>query len=110
MSSGFGNTQYYVLSGECRDEILQRLCVCDVQPQPAAPRLLVTVCPVINDDDFDPVLTVERQQTSIGWLRSEIARSISRRKVPELAFHVVVNADSVDQHGDLQNDARAARF
>lgn len=93
-------TLNYVLSGECRDEILQRLCVCDVQPQPDATRLLVTVCPVINDVDFDPVLAIERLQHSIGWLRSEIARSISRRKVPELAFHVVVNANSAQQQGD----------
>lgn len=92
-------TLNYVLSGECRDEVLQRLSVCDVKPQPDATRLLVTVCPVIRGDDVDPLLVMEHLQRSVGWMRSELARSISRRKVPDLTFCVVIDPDSLLQQG-----------
>lgn len=95
-------TLNYVLSGECRDDVLQCLCVCDVQPQPDATRLLVTVCPVVVDNEFDPSLATEHLQNSMGWLRSEIARSISRRKVPELKFCVVVEPNRSHQKRSSQ--------
>ena len=85
------DTLNYVLSGDCRDEIVQGLIVTEVAPAPDAHRLLVTVCPFAPGDDFSPVVALERLQRLIGRLRSEVARSISRRKVPELIFRVTLN-------------------
>jgi ribosome-binding factor A len=88
-----------ILSGECRDDVLQGLYVCDVQPHPDATRLLVTVGPLVRGDTIDPGPVIEHLHRSNGWLRSEVARSISRRKVPELMFRVVPDIDTPDLKG-----------
>jgi ribosome-binding factor A len=81
----------YVLSGECRDAALSGLIIDQVVPAPDSHRLLVTIHPYAPDEDFNPERVLERLQQSLGWLRSEVARSISRRKVPDLVFQVIVH-------------------
>ena len=64
-----------------------------VQPSAHAARLIVRL-------DCGPALSgIERQllieclQKAEGWLRAEIAASISRRRVPTLAFELVTELD-----------------
>ena len=83
-------TLNYVLSGESHDDVLRSLLVGEVVPAPDATRLLVTVQPLDADGDIDPVVILQRLQQATGRLRAEVARSISRRKVPELVFRVVL--------------------
>ncbi len=83
-------TLNYVLSGDSHDDVLRGLLVCEVTPAPDATRVLVSV-QSLDQGDVDPVAILRRLQSAMGRLRAEVARSISRRKVPELAFRIVPN-------------------
>ena len=97
-------TLNYVLSGESHDEVLRSLIVSEITPAPDAHRLLVTVCPFVPDQDFNPTLALQRLQQTVGRLRSEVAASISRRKVPELVFRVIINNSPSSSEKEIQND------
>lgn len=84
-------TLNYVLSGDSHDDVLRGLLVAEVTPAPDATRLLVTVQPLDVGDTPDPMVILQRLQQAMGRLRAEVGRSISRRKVPELVFRVVLN-------------------
>jgi ribosome-binding factor A len=81
-------TLNYVLSGDSHDEVLQGLLVSEVVPAPDATRMLVTVQSL--DVVVDPTAILQSLHLAMGRLRAEVARSISRRKVPELAFQIVL--------------------
>jgi len=78
-----------VLSGDCRDELLQSLHVVSVVPAPNSSRLLVTVSADLPIEEFDRRQVLERLADQTGRLRSEVAASINRKRVPSLVFHVV---------------------
>jgi ribosome-binding factor A len=82
-----------VLSGDCREEILQSLHVVSVDPAPDASRLLVTLQSDLPSDEFDCGLAMERLEQHTGRLRSEVAASIVRKRVPTLAFQVIRPVD-----------------
>lgn len=75
--------------GDCRDERLQALQVISVVPAPNSSRLLVTVSADLAGDEFDPREILELLERQTGRLRSEVAASIHRKRVPSLAFQVV---------------------
>jgi ribosome-binding factor A len=82
-------TLNFVLSGECDDDVLRNFYVVRVDPAGDPSCLLVTVGP-LDAGDRTPVADVfQRLQRVSGKLRSEVASSISRRKVPQLLFRVV---------------------
>jgi ribosome-binding factor A len=87
-------TLSYVLSSVSHDEVLEDLVVREVVPAPDASRLLVIVCPFAARDRCDPVEALQHLHQAVGGLRAEIARSISRRKVPDLVFCVIVDGVS----------------
>ena len=78
-----------VLSGDCRDEILQSLHVVSVVPAPNSSRLLVTVKADLPDDQLDRGEILNRLDTQSGRLRCEVAASINRKRVPTLLFNVL---------------------
>lgn len=84
------DTLNYVLSGDCGDELLQNLQVASVVPAPNASQLLVTVYPVVASSQASDAGELRRRLLEInGRLRSEVARSITRKKAPKLLFQVV---------------------
>ena len=91
-------TLNYVLSGDSHDDVLRGLLVCVVTPAPDATRMLVSV-QSLDQGDVDPHIIVQRLQAAMGRLRAEVARSISRRKVPELTFCVVPNSPAAPATG-----------
>lgn len=94
-------TLNYVLSGESHDDVLRSLLVNSVAPAPDASRLLVTVEPL--DRDVEPVVILQKLKQATGRLRTEVARSISRRKVPELTFQIALrDSSSPCQNGGEQ--------
>lgn len=97
-------TLSYVVSGDCRDEILRGVIVVDVSPAPDARRLLVSVSPLPGEANFDPLLVMQRLTEATGRFRAEVARTISRRKVPELKFRVVVDPSSIRASQEVSND------
>ena len=74
--------------GDCRDDRLQALHVISVVPAPNSSRLLVTVSADLASDQFNPREILELLDQQTGRLRSEVAASINRKRVPALAFHV----------------------
>jgi ribosome-binding factor A len=79
-----------VLSGELNDDVLRGVFVQQAEPAPDASRVLVTVTPLGSGDDVDPTLILDRLRATSKRLRAEVARSISRRKAPELMFRVAL--------------------
>ena len=80
-----------VLSGDCRDELLQSLHVISVVPAPNSSRLLVTVSADLTVEEFDrqEIFIAELLERQTGRLRAEVAASINRKRVPSLVFHVI---------------------
>lgn len=78
-----------VLSGDCRDELLQSLHVMSVTPTPNSSRLLVTVSADLPREVFDRQQILDLLERQNGRLRAEVAASINRKRVPSLVFHVI---------------------
>ncbi len=90
LCSQVADTLNYVLSGDCCDELLQNLQVASVVPAPNASQLLVTVYPALAPGATLDAAEVRRRLSDVaGRLRSEVARSITRKKAPKLLFQVV---------------------
>lgn len=77
------------LSGECHDEVLRDLLVWAVLPAPDASRLLVQVYFSAARPDVSLVDVLARLERVNAWLRGEVARSIVRKRAPELMFQLV---------------------
>lgn len=78
-----------VLAGDSRDEVLSGLRVVSAAPAPDASHLLVTVAPR-GPLDGDPAEILARLANASGWLRTEVAAAVTRRKAPVLTFRVVL--------------------
>jgi ribosome-binding factor A len=77
-----------VLAG-CSDGVIRDLTIVSVEPAPHSGRLRVTVAVPGPADATDRAVTAEHLARAAGWLRSETAAAIHRRKAPEVVFAVV---------------------
>lgn len=77
----------YALS-ELEDDVLASLYVESVDPAPNDKHLMVTVSPL--DAEISPEDVLSKLHFVMGRLRSEIARDINRKRVPELSFRCVL--------------------
>ena len=84
-----------VLSGECRDELLQSLYVVSVEPAPNSSRMLVTLQADVPGEQFDRAAILELLDRQNGRLRAEVAAAITRKRTPMLVFHVLGPAGSI---------------
>ena len=73
--------------GQCDDEMLRELAVVSVEPAPNSRRLLVSVAPLERLQDLFEL--IRHLEAARGWLRSEVAAAITRRKAPELMFRCI---------------------
>ena len=89
-----------VLTGEARDADLQDLRVVCVVPAPHAGRMLVTVQSGAEDALSRWLEIDEKLRRATPWLRSELAASISRRRIPELVFQLAGPDESNDAGRD----------
>ena len=71
------------------DDVLNGLMVVTVEPAPHAGRLRVTVAVDSTTDVADRTAIREHLGRASGLIRSEVARSVTRRKAPELVFEIV---------------------
>ena len=67
----------------CGDDVLLDVAVRDVAPDGGLGRLLVTV-----EAPGDPVETLAALGRAHGYLRSEVAQAIRRKRAPELLFRL----------------------
>ncbi len=77
-----------LLSGECRDEILQTLYVESVTPAPDATQLLVTVQLLDSQTTASSQEILAHLHNASSWFRAEVAATITRRKAPHLVFQI----------------------
>ena len=74
----------------CGDDVLREIVVLSVVPAPNSSRLLVTVAPAGPDAAPQPEQVLEHLQHALPRLRAEVASAITRKRVPELTFRVVI--------------------
>lgn len=78
-----------LILGEAADERLQSLEVREVLPAPNDSQLLVLLVPL------DPLTEAEREEVTAalevaaGWLRTEIASAITRKRAPRLMLQLL---------------------
>lgn len=73
--------------GDCDDDRMQELTIMAVSPAPDSSRLLVTLQTDREAKDLEELNVSVNAQ--LGRLRSEVARSIHRKRVPNLTFQVI---------------------
>lgn len=78
----------------CRNDVLGSLFVAAVQPAPNTGRLLVTVAASASAGHLDAAEALAHLQQAAGFLRTEMAAAIHRRRTPELLFRVAVRTDT----------------
>lgn len=71
------------------DPAVRDVTVVSVEPAPHAGRLMVTVAVPVPADATDRAAAADGLARAAGWVRREVALTITRRKVPELVFRVV---------------------
>ncbi len=71
------------------DGLLDELAVVAVDPAPDSAHLLVTVAARTSDAPPDAASILKWLQHASGWLRSEVAAAITRKRAPLLTFRVV---------------------
>jgi hypothetical protein len=81
-----------LFSGETSDEIIQSLEILDVLPAPNAAQLLVTVAPAAGAPPLDEAEVRTALARAAGWLRGEIAATITRKRAPRLSFRFIPSA------------------
>jgi hypothetical protein len=78
-----------LILGEAADERLQALEVREVLPAPNDAQLLVLLVPLDPLTAEDALETERALQLAAGWLRTEIAGSITRKRAPRLVLQLV---------------------
>jgi len=78
-----------MLVGELADDVLLGAAVASVEPWPDAARLRITVVLVSGKAQENTQEAHEALTRAAGVFRAEIARSIHRKRVPEIAFQVL---------------------
>ena len=78
-----------LLAGSTTDPVLNSLTIGGVEPAPDAATLLVTVRRAVGSDPIAPEIILGHLSRAAGWLRSEVAQAITRKKAPMLVYQVV---------------------
>jgi ribosome-binding factor A len=85
---------------ESLDALLGELAVVSVEPAPDAATLLVTVASRSSSPSVDPALILGWLDRASGWLRSEVASAITRKRAPLLIYRVVEIRTGIDSTED----------
>jgi ribosome-binding factor A len=80
------DTLQQLLGGECGDDVLQALCLLDVSPAPDASQMLVVVGPALGAAPLREEEVQAALDHASGWLRTQIAAAITRKRAPRLVF------------------------
>jgi ribosome-binding factor A len=77
-----------VLSGGCQEQVLREVEVQSVQPAPDSSRLQVCVRLPRRVAEISREAVAQALRRAQPWLRAEVAAAITRKRVPDLVFHV----------------------
>ncbi|MCI0357880.1 MAG: ribosome-binding factor A [Planctomycetaceae bacterium] len=83
------DTLSQIFGGECGDDVLQSLTVIDVAPAPDASQLLVQLGPITPEIQLTTAEVSAALDRAAGWLRTEVAAAITRKRAPRLVFRFV---------------------
>ena len=75
-----------LIGGDTADEILQSLRLIEVSPAPDASQMLVLVGPAAGAPELAAREVLAALNGASGWLRTEIAAAITRKRAPRLIF------------------------
>ncbi len=81
-------TSLHGIFAACADDVVRDLQILAVQPAPNTGRLLIAVAVTPTADAVSREAVVSHLHQVAGWVRSEVASAIHRRKAPELAWDV----------------------
>ena len=81
----------YAIPGEMADPLLQELTVDQVLPAPDASRLLVQLSSPRSVAEAERIL--EQLARVEGYLRAQVTAAITRKRAPELGFHLVCRGE-----------------
>jgi ribosome-binding factor A len=84
----------YVVPGGLADPVLQDLSVAAVRPAPDASRLMIWFRTGQPATEMPQIL--ERLERVRRLLRSEVAAAVTRKRAPELAFHLLFSGEVDD--------------
>ncbi len=93
LCSQVGEVINSILVGECGDDVLKNLFVQTVVPAPNADRLLVTLGFTTAREIVRPEEVIEHLYKLKGYLRTEMAGSVNRKRVPDLAFQLTLGGE-----------------
>jgi ribosome-binding factor A len=79
------------------DPRLDGAWVLSVDPAPGPERLLVSIVLAGRDGEEDIEAALAALVEMKPWLRSEVARAIHRKRVPDLAFRVMPEAEATNE-------------
>ncbi len=88
----------YLVSGGLDDDRFEGLFVESVKPDPDMSLLRVTVIPLTGDPLPDPDEIQFFLESVKGCMKNEIAREISRKRVPDFRFCVRIDPDKFLKH------------
>jgi ribosome-binding factor A len=80
---------------DCDDPVVQAMFLIGVQPAPDSSCLLLHI--EVDLDDFDHAVAMNAIREQTARLQFEIARSINRKRVPNLTFSVSAAGGSVER-------------
>ncbi|MCG8418305.1 MAG: ribosome-binding factor A [Proteobacteria bacterium] len=89
----------YALAGSA-DWVLRDVLIDSVMPAPDATRLLIAVHPT----EIEQIALLARLDAARGYLRSEVAAAIHRKRAPELVFRIASGGSS-EPHSAASNPA-----
>jgi ribosome-binding factor A len=84
-------TLMYLIPGEMADPLLQDLSVQCVLPAPDEGRLLVRLTSRRSPSEASEIL--DRLERISGYLRAQVATAITRKRAPELTFHLLFQSE-----------------
>ncbi|MES9851960.1 MAG: ribosome-binding factor A [Candidatus Thiodiazotropha sp. L084R] len=87
-----------VLSGELSDPVFQDLEVIDVNCNSSKQFLIIKVRHIDANSSLESNHTLTKLNTFKGYLRSVIAQSVKRKRVPALKFQLVAASDEVNDY------------
>jgi ribosome-binding factor A len=105
LCSQVADTLNLVLGGESADPILQSLQIAEVRPAPDASQLLVLMIPASGSDPASAGEVEAALARAVGWLRTEVAAAITRKRAPQLMFRYVPTTPPMPASGEEENDA-----
>jgi len=89
LCSQVSETISLALTGDFADERLQGLSVLSVVPAPDSGQLVVTIQADLEEGSPELTELSDRLNVIAGWLRSEMAAAIARKRTPHLALRLV---------------------